>query len=255
LLTGEYFLINRLNELAPISPRDQKPVDFLNFEELQNRLIIRMRTLVQNGAFTERGLARTVGISQVHIHNVLKGARTLSINLNDLILKRLGLTIFDVCTRSELQDYVAGASLSATPSFDLPFLLGHIGPGIRWSTQVDWQHRHPVPCFLAGIGHNLVLARLVEDPEMDLSLGGKNIAVLDFSPGPPSPDALFVVDRGRDAVIRRIRPGSRKLYLAADADLDRPEKWEPLPAPSLDTLRGRVCWLGQDRALNHAAAI
>ena len=218
-----------------------------------------MRLRVQNGEFTERGLARAVGISQVHIHNVLKGARTLSLNLNDLILKRLGLTILDICTSDELQDYVAGSSISARPSFHLPFLVGRIGPGIPWSTQVNWQDRHPVPCLLAGPRNNLVLARLADDREMDSSLCGSNIVVLDFSTWQPLPDSLYVVDRGHDAVIRRIRPCAGKLYLVADGNLDHPESWEALPSVCLDTLRGRVRWLGKEEAgrantANHMAA-
>lgn len=231
----------------------------MNFEELQNRLVVKMRQRVQNGEFTERGLARAVGISQVHIHNVLKGARTLSINLNDLILKRLGLTILDICTTAELQHYVADSSIQARPSFHLPFRVGQIGPGIPWSTHVNWQDRHPVPSFLAGPRNNLVLARLADDREMDSSLCGSNIVVLDFSAWQPSPDALYVVDRGHDAVIRRIRPGTHKLYLVADDNLDHPETWEALPTLSLGTLRGRVRWLGKEQvgrasAANHMAA-
>ena len=226
----------------------------MNFEELQNRLIGKMRQRVQNGEFTERGLARVVGISQVHIHNVLKGARTLSVNLNDLILKRLGLTIFDICTPAELQNYVADLSILTRPSFHLPFLVGQIGPGIPWSTQVNWQDRHAVPCFLSGPRNNLVLARLAADREMDSSLCGSNIVVLDFSTWQPSPDSLYVVDRGHDAVIRRIRPGAGKLYLVTDGNLDRPECWEALTSLCLDALRGRVRWLGKERVDSARAA-
>ena len=37
-----------------------------------------LRTRIQNGELTERSLARLTGISQPHIHNVLKGAKILS---------------------------------------------------------------------------------------------------------------------------------------------------------------------------------
>lgn len=51
---------------------------------------------IRRGDFTERGLARQIGISQPHLHNVLKGARALSPHTADLILRRMGLSILDV---------------------------------------------------------------------------------------------------------------------------------------------------------------
>src|SRR5260370_29611849 len=48
------------------------------FRELQARLIARIRHLIRNGASTERRMGKLVGISQPHIHHVLKGARNLS---------------------------------------------------------------------------------------------------------------------------------------------------------------------------------
>ncbi|MDQ6758687.1 MAG: helix-turn-helix domain-containing protein [Acidobacteriota bacterium] len=220
----------------------------MNFGALQKRLVLKVREHIRNGEFTERGFARAVGISQVHIHNVLKGRRTLSINLNDLILKRLGLTIFDICTPAELYTHLAHSSVLTRPSFHLPFLKAQIGPGIPWSGEVDPQDRHPVPCFLAGAGSNLVLARLAQDGEMDDSLANSDIVLFDLAPSQPSPDALYLVDRGQDTIIRRVRPGAHKLYLAADANLDRPESWEALTPPfSPGVVRGRVRWLGKEQ--------
>ena len=215
---------------------------------MQKRLVLRMRRHVQNGDFTERGFARSLGISQVHIHNVLKGARSLSINLNDLVLKRLGLTIFDICTPDELRRHLAVSSILARPCVDLPFQEGRIGPGNPWSTVVDPRFRHPVPCFLVNSGATLLLVRLGDDPRMESSLSGSDIAVLDLTPSIPTPDALYVIDRGSDAVIRRVRSGARKLYLAADSDLDHPEDWEAMTERRQAGIsRGRVRWLGRER--------
>ena len=222
---------------------------------MQNRLVVRMRQHVQNGDFTERGFARSLGISQVHIHNVLKGTRSLSINYIDLILKRLGLTIFDICTADELRRYLARSSILSRPCVELPFQAGRIGPGNPWSTGVDSQVRHPVPCFLVSPGANLLLVRLDGDPSMESSLSGSDIAVLDLTPSRLLPDALYVIDRGHDAVIRRVRAGAGKLYLAADTDLDHPESWEALAErPDAGRSRGRVRWLGREREAGAAPA-
>lgn len=69
------------------------PVDF---RELQSRLIRHLQERVRNGEFTERGLARSVGISQPHLHNVLKGKHLLSIAMSDKILRYLHLDVMDL---------------------------------------------------------------------------------------------------------------------------------------------------------------
>ena len=68
----------------------------MDFETLQHRLLARVRTYVRNGELTERGLARMIGISQPHMHHILKGVRTLSIENADRILRRLELTVLDL---------------------------------------------------------------------------------------------------------------------------------------------------------------
>ncbi len=68
----------------------------MDFETLKLRLLASVRTRVQNGELTERGLARMVGISQPHMHHILKGVRALSIENADRILRRLDLTVLDL---------------------------------------------------------------------------------------------------------------------------------------------------------------
>jgi transcriptional regulator with XRE-family HTH domain len=68
----------------------------LTFERLQLNLIQHLRDRVQNGEITERSLARITGISQPHLHNVLKGKRLLSIQKLDRILSYLELDLMDL---------------------------------------------------------------------------------------------------------------------------------------------------------------
>jgi len=68
----------------------------MDFRDLQHILIADLRERVRNGELTERGLARTVGISQPHIHNVLKGKRIFSLEKSDAILRRLSLDVRDL---------------------------------------------------------------------------------------------------------------------------------------------------------------
>ena len=61
----------------------------MTFQDARLRLLAYVRNEVRNGELTERSFARLVGISQPHAHNVLKGVRTLSPDVFDLILKYL----------------------------------------------------------------------------------------------------------------------------------------------------------------------
>lgn len=72
------------------------------FESLQQRLIAHVHGLVQRGELTERGLARRTGISQPHLHNMLKGARVLSPPMADLILRQLHMTVLDLLEAEDL---------------------------------------------------------------------------------------------------------------------------------------------------------
>ena len=84
----------------------------LNYQELQKRLIAFLSERVHSGEMTERGLARTTGVSQPHIHNVLKGKRLFSMEMADIILWRLHLDVLDLLSPEDL---------------------------------VEWQRRHPTP--------------------------------------------------------------------------------------------------------------
>jgi transcriptional regulator with XRE-family HTH domain len=68
----------------------------MGFETLQRRLLARVKNRVQNGELTERGLARMTGISQPHIHHILKGVRGLSVENADRILLQLNMSVTDL---------------------------------------------------------------------------------------------------------------------------------------------------------------
>jgi plasmid maintenance system antidote protein VapI len=72
------------------------------FEILQLRLIAHVHGRVQRGEVTERGLARGTGISQPHLHNMLKGVRVLSPQMADILLRHLHITLLDLLDANEL---------------------------------------------------------------------------------------------------------------------------------------------------------
>ena len=73
----------------------------LDFEHLLARLIRHLQHRVRSGEITERSLARVSGVSQPHLHNVLKGKRQLSIAMADQILCRLHLDLRELIQSDE----------------------------------------------------------------------------------------------------------------------------------------------------------
>ena len=66
------------------------------FADLQFRLIHRIRSRIRAGEMSERALARRVGLSQSHLNNVLKGARILTAEVADLLLREFGWSVRDL---------------------------------------------------------------------------------------------------------------------------------------------------------------
>jgi transcriptional regulator with XRE-family HTH domain len=75
----------------------------MDFARLQCRLVAHIRERVRSGEITERGLARLTGISQPHIHNVLKGARFLSVEMSDQILRELHIDLLDLIEATDFE--------------------------------------------------------------------------------------------------------------------------------------------------------
>jgi transcriptional regulator with XRE-family HTH domain len=77
----------------------------MNFAEFQRRLVAHLKDSVRSGELTERGLARITGVSQPHMHNVLKGTRTFSPHMADTILGLLDLDLLDLIEPDELLEW------------------------------------------------------------------------------------------------------------------------------------------------------
>ena len=74
----------------------------MTFVDLHERLIQNLRQRVRSGEMTERGLARVTGVSQPHIHHVLRGKRLLSAVTADQILRQLNMDLLDLIELEEL---------------------------------------------------------------------------------------------------------------------------------------------------------
>ena len=76
----------------------------MDFQELERRFIEHLRDRIRSGELTERRLARLAGISQPHVHNVLKGKRLFSVEAADAIVHVLQLNLLDLLLPEEVAD-------------------------------------------------------------------------------------------------------------------------------------------------------
>jgi hypothetical protein len=231
---------------------DIRGVDNLTFQDVRLRLLAYVRNQVRNGELTERGLARLIGISQPHAHNVLKGTRTLSPEIFDLVLKYLHLSLLDLAPLEEIEAQLRSRRAQEQVA-EVAFLERPIGPGKPWPAGVNWRKSFPLPFSCATVPEGLVMATLVTDPAMRSTLSSHDIALLDCSEhlrSTLSPHGLYVIEHPEGAVLRYIRSGARSFYLMTDAVRDNPAAWEPLALSAVqlgDAVRARVCWLGRER--------
>ncbi len=223
----------------------------MTFQDAQQRLLAYVRDRIHNGELTERGFARMIGVSQPHVHNVLKGVRNLSVEVSDSILKLLHITILDLLASDELAANLERRT-PLEPVLEVGFLTAPIGPGMPWPVESDRHRRLPLPPRATTPLANLVTAQLINDPEMWATLVNCDIALLDTSErqrANPSPVGLYAIERRREAVLRYLRPGAHCYYLVTDSTLDRPDQWEQLNISRAELLRfvkARVLWLGRE---------
>lgn len=216
----------------------------MNFRVLQTRLVSLIRGRVRNGELSERGLARLTGISQPHIHNVLKGTRLLSTDMADQLLRRLRIDLADLLTADD------GAARGAKPEQEpangcecraVALLEGWIGREHPYPQEAG-RERYP---FAAADVERLaspVAARLAPDPLRAPIFSGRGVVLLDCSEAAckdPDEQGYFALDLHGGGTIGSVRRDRRHLYLWDP----KTEVWQSIQFRGRgprDVVRGRV---------------
>lgn len=230
----------------------------LSFALLQRRLLEQVRQRLCNGEFTERRLARLTGISQPHMHNVLKGARALTPEVADLLLAGLGLSALDLIAPAE-----AGARLESHQHREhqtalAPVIAHPLGPGHPFPSFSEVSEWLRIPHEVWAGRRRLALAALAADPESPVK-PGHNFALLWLDEEARVriiPRRVYVLRWRGAAYLRRLRREQDALlvqrqqtWLAADG----PE-WIHLADQSLLlSVRAVVLWTGVD--FRHASPL
>jgi len=223
----------------------------LTFQDAQLRLLAYVRERIHNGDLTERGFARSIGISQPHAHNVLKGARKLSPKISDSILRLFHISMVDLASLDELEANLKKRRAQQVVA-QLAFLESPIGPRLPWPAGINWKDRYPLPFRAMTAPEGLAMVRFAPDSPMDQTFANADIAMLDTSEAARSlisPERLYAIERAGEVVLRYVRPGATGFYLVTDATMQEPDQWERITVNQADLLtlvRARVLWLGRE---------
>jgi hypothetical protein len=208
------------------------------FELLHSRLVEHLRGRVKSGEITERSLARLAGISQPHLHNVLKGIRVLSSATADTVLTNLHLGALDLLRVEELAGPDRPAAVERNR--EVPLAAGSLGPA------------HPFPNLQEIAGRLMftaaelegilcpVAVRLAADPNAPPMFRAGDIVLLEFLPSAAQtlePGAYYAIEAGGCGLLR---------------GYERPDNGPADPVhcgePPVDTawvVRAKAIWIGR----------
>ena len=201
----------------------------VGLNSVRNRLLESIRRRIRTGEITERALARRAGLSQPHLHNILKGVRALNFDNGDQLMLHLGITVTDLLEPDELRRALFLVIKNAEPSVEVPVLEGRIGGGLPWNARPSPFERISVPYLKVSRIHRPVVARLASDPAMLPVLAAGDLVLLDSTEGACAgdhPDSLFAIESSGEVYLRWIRRGRQALYLIDEACRQHPEKWK-----------------------------
>ena len=218
----------------------------MDFRELHARLLAAVRVRLTSGEISERRLAHLIGISQPHMHNVVKGVRFLSPEIADRIVRKLDISLLELFPRQEVESI--WRNRLDWPWCEVPVLEGSIGPGLPLPVCISPIEKYPFPRSFVRALDRPVVGRLAGDPMMAPVFMQNDLVLLDYSAGrraSPEPDGMYLISRQGEGLIRRLRRVGSRLGLLAEAALDRPKLLEknhagPHPRPGCRPGQGRL---------------
>jgi hypothetical protein len=213
----------------------------VDFRLLEARLLSHLQARVRNGETSERGLARLTGVSQPHMHNVLKGTRLLSTDMADQILRRLRINLVDLLTAAE-DGAAAGAAPADTCECRAVGLLdGWIGREYPYPKAISWE-RYPFPAAAVDRLEAPVAAQLAPDPLRPAIFSGSGVVLLDRCEAVrlnPDEAGYFAVDLSGGGMIGLVRRAKRQLFVRSR----QADRWQSIALRDrgpLDVVQGRV---------------
>jgi len=219
----------------------------VHIADLYERLVDVARQRIRSGELTERGLSRLCGVSQPHIHNVLKRIRALSPGSADRLMQALGLTLPELVWRSPEE---SGASIR-----EVPMVRNRIGPGMDSSLTV-LKGFMPFSTKIVDRLVEPVVAQLGPDLVLPGAVAANDLVLLDQSltiRAHPRGESCWVVAESSGLRVRYVKMGGTRVYLANEATVRDPKLWEAVPLAGKkveDVVRARIVWVGRELTEN-----
>ncbi len=211
--------------------------------DIQQALIEAAYRRVRAGELTERGLARLCGMSQPHLHNVLKNIRALSTDSADRLMRALNLSTEDLLWTA------AGGSGAGVRT--VAMARNRIGPGYEGALAAI-RGALPFPASLVQGLIDPVAARLAPDLVMPKALKANDLVLLDQNPvvrQAAQGAGNWVVQVNGTLSVRYLRKGGTLLYVVNESTLKDPARWQAIPLAKqniLDVVRARIVWFGRE---------
>lgn len=201
------------------------------------------RQAVQAGEISERALARRAGLSQPHLHNVLKGVRAPSPAAADQLLRALNVSVPQLLW--------LGANIAASEVREVPLLRNPIGPGSDASFS-EFRGYLPFSApLLAGLD-DAVAAHLSADLALPSELRTGDLVLLDRNAARrilPEPGSCWVVADGAGLRVRYVRRNGSELEMGATSGRSGLRVWRTVSLHGRDILeivRARIVWVGRE---------
>jgi hypothetical protein len=214
----------------------------ISISELLGRVIGMARQAVQAGEISERALARRAGLSQPHLHNVLKGVRALSPAAADQLMRALDVSV--------PQALWLGSHLAASEIRPVPLLRNRIGPGSDASFS-EYCGYMPFSAPLVASLEDPVAAYLAADLALPSELRPGDLVLLDRNAARrilPEPGNCWVVAESGGLRVRYVRRNGSTLELGAASKRSDVRVWRTVSLHGRDILeivRAQIVWIGR----------
>ena len=220
------------------------------FASLHEKLIARVRYRIRSGEITERGFAKLTGLSQPHLHNVLKGVRSLSTESADLIFRHLGISIADLLDSGLYQRQTP--SLTQGFAVQAPHLEGVAGPFEKLKTESRPNVVRQVPHLTGASPKDPAWVTLGHDPDLFPYFQDNDVVLIDrTSKGLvlPDDDSVYLVETHNGTLVRALRLAGNRLYLVTPKTASEPRLWIPRPLDGRkpgEVIFGRLIFLQRE---------
>jgi hypothetical protein len=224
----------------------------LTFERLQEGLVQSVRRRVNNGEYTERGLARMIGISQPHMHHVLKGLRSLTPEVGDALVACLGGSLLDLLDAAELGRALLDRTAEKRGVSHIPLLQGILGPGHVCPDARQIEDWLPAPWADRSPAARPAIMTLAPDSAVTHLFPRSTHALIDLDESVrvnPSDSRWYLLRIRNSGILRQVRRQGQKLRVLGQMVMGEEPETESLPldgASVLQYVRGALLWIGPD---------